>query len=180
METDKKGYIKVDDELHTNVEHIWALGDCNGQGAFTHTAYNDFQIVNSHLFEKKNRYLSDRFLCYAAYMDPALARVGMNEKEIRKKGIKAKVATLPMSKIARAKEIGETRGHLRIFVDPKSEKILGASFLGARADEIIHSIIDIMYAGASYKVIRDAVHIHPTISELIPTMLQDLKDLDEE
>jgi pyruvate/2-oxoglutarate dehydrogenase complex dihydrolipoamide dehydrogenase (E3) component len=174
------GYIAVNDELQTNVKHIWALGDCNGQGAFTHTAYNDFQIVNSHLFEKDKRYLSDRFLCYAAYIDPALARVGMNEKEIRKKGIKAKVATMPMSKIARAKEMGETQGHLKIFVDSESEKVLGASFLGARADEYIHSIIDIMYAGASYTVIRDAIHIHPTISELIPTMLQNLKDLDEE
>ncbi len=177
VKTDDKGYIKVNDTLQTNVDHIWALGDCNGQGAFTHTAYNDFQIVNSHLFQDEKRKLSDRFLCYAAFIDPPIARVGMNMKDIKEKGLKAKVATRPMSKIARAKEMGETQGLLKIFIEDKSEKILGATFLGTGADEYIHTIIDMMYADAPYPVIRDAVHIHPTVSELIPTMLENLKSL---
>ncbi len=178
VKLDKKGYIKVNDELQTNIKNIWALGDCNGQGAFTHTAYNDFQIVNSQLFKEKKRKLSDRYLCYAAFIDPPIARVGMNEKDLREKGIKAKMATRPMSKVARAKEMGETQGMLKILIDDKTDKILGATFLGTGADEYIHTIIDMMYANAPYTVIRDAVHIHPTVSELIPTMLENPKSLD--
>lgn len=174
---DKKGYIKVNNELQTNLEHIWALGDCNGEGAFTHTAYNDFQIVNSHLFQDKKRKLSDRFMCYAAFIDPPIARVGLNEKDIKEKGLKAKVTIKSMSTIARAKEMGETQGLLKIFVEEKSDKILGATFLGTGADEYIHTIIDMMYADVPYTVLRDAVHIHPTVSELIPTMLKDLKPI---
>lgn len=177
VKLDKRGFIKVNNELQTSVDHIWALGDCNGEGAFTHTAYNDFQIVNSHLFEERKRYLSDRFTCYAAFIDPPLARVGLNENDIKKQGIKAKVAIRPMSKIARAKEKGETAGKLKIFIETDTNKILGATFLGAGADEYIHTVIDQMYAGASYEIIRDAIHIHPTVSELIPTMLENLKDL---
>lgn len=177
VKLDKRGFIEVNDELQTNVAHIWALGDCNGEGAFTHTAYNDFQIVNSHLFEERKRYLSDRFTCYAAFIDPPLARVGLNENDIKKQGIKAKVAIRPMSKIARAKEKGETAGKLKIFIESDTNKILGATFLGAGADEYIHTVIDQMYAGASYKVIRDAIHIHPTVSELFPTMLENPKEL---
>tara|TARA_R100000935_G_C2835685_1_gene167947 strand:+ start:159 stop:1535 length:1377 start_codon:yes stop_codon:yes gene_type:complete len=178
VKLDKRGYIKVNDKLQTTSEHIWALGDCNGEGDFTHTAYNDFQIVNSHLFEEKKRNLSDRFLCYAAFIDPPIARVGMNEKEIREKGINAKKATIPMSKIARAKEMGETQGMLKILIDSKTDKVLGATFLGAGADEYIHAIIDLMYADAPYTVISDAVHIHPTVSELIPTMLANPEPLE--
>ncbi len=177
VKMDKRGYINVNDELQTNIKHIWALGDCNGQGAFTHTAYNDFQIVNSHLFQEKKRKLSDRFMCYAAFIDPPIARVGLNEKDIRKKGLKAKVATRAMSKIARAKEMGETQGKLKVFIEEKTDKILGATFLGTGADEYIHTIIDMMYADAPYTVIRDAVHIHPTVSELIPTMLENPKPI---
>ncbi len=177
VKLDDKGYVKVDDALKTTVDHIWALGDCNGHGGFTHTSYNDFQIVNSHLFLDKKRNLSDRYLCYAAFIDPPVARVGMNESEIKEKGIKAKVASMPMSKIARAKEMGETQGKLKIFINAENDKILGATFLGARADEYIHLIIDIMYADAPYTVIKNAVHIHPTVSELIPTMLENLEDL---
>lgn len=177
VKMDERGFIKVNDELQTNLPHIWALGDCNGEGAFTHTAYNDFQIVNSHLFEERKRYLSDRFTCYAAFIDPPLARVGMNTADIKKKGLKAKVAVRPMSKIARAKEKGETAGKLKIFIEDETNKILGATFLGAGADEYIHTVIDQMYAGASYEVIRDAVHIHPTVSELLPTMLENPKPL---
>lgn len=177
LDLDDRGFIEVNDELQTSVPHIWALGDCNGHGAFTHTAYNDFQIVYSHIFEKRKRYLSDRFTCYAAFIDPPVARVGMNAKEIKKQGIKAKVAERPLSKIARAKEMGETTGKLKIFIEADTNKILGATFLGTGADEYIHTIIDQMYAGATYEVIRDAVHIHPTISELIPTMLENPEDI---
>lgn len=177
VDIDERGYTKVNDELQTTASNIFALGDCNGQGAFTHTAYNDFQIVNSHLFGEKKRKLSDRFTCYAAFIDPPLARVGMNAKDIKKAGIKAKVASRPMSKIARAKEMGETHGMLNIYIEEDTDKILGATFLGAGADEYIHTIIDQMYAGQNYDSIRDAVHIHPTVSELLPTMLENLKPL---
>lgn len=177
VELNEKGFISVNDELQTNLAHIWALGDCNGEGAFTHTAYNDYQIVNSHLFEEKKRFLSDRFTCYAAFIDPPLARVGLNEEDIKQKNIKAKVSIRLMSKIARAKEKGETAGKLKIFIEAETGKILGATFLGAGADEYIHTVIDQMYAGASYEVIRDAIHIHPTVSELIPTMLENPKEL---
>lgn len=177
VKLDEKGFITVNDELQTNLAHIWALGDCNGEGAFTHTAYNDYQIVNSHLFEERKRYLSDRFTCYAAFIDPPLARVGLNEKDIKQTNIKAKVSILPMSKIARAKEKGETAGKLKIFIEAETGKILGATFLGTGADEYIHTVIDQMYAGATYEVIRDAIHIHPTVSELIPTMLENPKEL---
>ncbi len=174
---DDRGYIWVNDELQTSAPNIWALGDCNGEGAFTHTAYNDFQIVNSHLFQERKRYLSDRFTCYAAFIDPPLARVGMNASDIEKAGLKAKVASRPMSKIARAKEMGETQGMLKIYIEDSTEKILGATFLGTGADEYIHSLIDQMYAGQRYTIIRDAVHIHPTVSELIPTMLEQPKKM---
>ncbi|WP_246054346.1 FAD-dependent oxidoreductase [Antarcticibacterium flavum] len=176
VKLDDKGYIVVNEKLQTSVPHIWAMGDCNGEGAFTHTAYNDFQIVNSHLFEKRKRFLSDRFTCYAAFIDPPLARVGLNGNDIKEQGIKAKVAIMPMNKIARAKEKGETARKLKIFIENNTNKILGATFLGTGADEYIHTIIDQMYAGASYEIIRDAVHIHPTVSELLPTMLGDLKE----
>lgn len=177
IKRDENGFIQVNNELQTNIAHIWALGDCNGQGGFTHTAYNDFQIVNSHLFEERKRYLSDRFTCYAAFIDPPLARVGLNEKEIKEQGIKARIATRPMHTIARAKEKGETAGKLKVFIEAETNKILGATFLGTGADEYIHTVIDQMYAGASYTVIRDAMHIHPTVSELLPTMLESLKDI---
>lgn len=177
VELDERGYIKVNGTLETTANNIWALGDCNGEGAFTHTAYNDFQIVNSHLFEDRKRYLSDRFTCYAAFIDPPIARVGMNASDIKKAGIKAKVATRPMSKIARAKEMGETKGMLKIYLEADTNKILGATFLGTGADEYIHTIIDQMYADQPYTVIRDAIHIHPTVSELIPTMLENPVEL---
>lgn len=177
VKLDKGGYIEVNDELRTSAQNIWALGDCNGKGTFTHTAYNDFQIVNSHLFETKKRKVSDRFNCYAVFTDPPLARVGMSATEIREAGISAKIASRPMAKIARAKEMGETAGMIKIFIEAETNKILGATFLGTGADEIIHTVIDQMYAEQPFTVIRDAVHIHPTVSELIPTMLENLKDL---
>lgn len=178
IETDDRGYIKVNDKLETNVPGVYALGDCNGQGAFTHTAYNDFEIVAENLLDGDDRKVSDRILCYGLYTDPALARIGMNEAQVRKSGRKALIGMRPMSKIARAKEKGETYGFMKILVDAETERILGATILGIEGDEIIHSLLDIMYANVSYQTIRRAVHIHPTVSELIPTVLGSLKPLE--
>lgn len=171
------GYIEVDDELKTNVAGIWALGDCNGEGAFTHTAYNDFEIVAANLFDKDPRRVSDRKLCYGLFIDPALGRIGMTEAQVRASGRKALITARPMTKISRAREKGETNGFMKILVDVETKKILGASILGIEGDEIVHSLLDIMYADAPYTVIQRAVHIHPTVSELIPTALADLKPL---
>ncbi len=178
VKTDKKGYIKVDEYLKTNVPGIWALGDCNGEGAFTHTAYNDYEIVAANLFDDDRRKLSDRIPCYALYIDPALGRAGMTEKEVRKSGKKALITTRKMEKIARAREKGETQGFMKILVDAETKKILGASILGIEGDEIVHSLLDIMYADVPYTVVQRAMHIHPTVSELIPTTLADLKPLE--
>lgn len=177
VETDEAGYIRVDDTLRTNVEGIWALGDCNGRGAFTHTSYNDFQIVAANLLEGGSRRVSDRIPAYALYIDPPLARVGMSEAEVRASGRKALIATMPMTGVARARERSETEGFMKVLVDAESEEILGAALLGIEADEVIHLILDVMYAGKPYTLIRDAMHIHPTVSELIPTLLEELKPL---
>ena len=177
IQTDNRGFILVDDQLHTNVSGIWAIGDCNGRGAFTHTSYNDFEIVAANLFDNDPRKVSDRITCYGLYIDPALARVGMTETEVRKSGKKALIAIRKMKRIARAKEKGETYGFMKILVDAETDKILGATILGIEGDEVIHSILDIMYANAPYTVIQRAVHIHPTVSELIPTTLAELKPL---
>jgi pyruvate/2-oxoglutarate dehydrogenase complex dihydrolipoamide dehydrogenase (E3) component len=178
IKTDERGFIQVDDHLQTTAEDIWALGDCNGEGAFTHTAYNDFEIVAANLFDDNTRHLSDRIMCYGLYIDPALGRVGMTETQVRESDRNVLIGKRPMSRIARAKEKGETKGFMKILVDADSEKILGAAILGIEGDEIIHSIIDIMYAEEPYTTIRDAVHIHPTVSELIPTMLENLEPLE--
>ncbi len=175
---DNRGFIEVDDQLRTNVPGIWAMGDCNGKGAFTHTTYNDFEIVAANLFDNDPRKVSDRITCYGLFIDPALGRVGMTENEVRNSGRKALIGTRAMKRIARAKEKGETNGFMKILVDAESKKILGATILGIEGDEIIHSILDIMYADAPYTVIQRAVHIHPTVSELIPTTLGELKPLD--
>ncbi len=179
VETDERGYIIVDDQLQTNVEGIWALGDCNRKGAFTHTSYNDFEIVAANLFDNDPRRASDRITCYGLFIDPPLGRVGMNEAEALKSGKNVLVGYRPMTRIARAVERGETQGFMKIYVDADSKEILGATILGIGGDEVIHSIIDIMYAKAPYSVIQRAVHIHPTVSELIPTMLGELKPLNE-
>ncbi|WP_338762346.1 mercuric reductase [Bernardetia sp. ABR2-2B] len=181
VKTDEKGYIKVNQHFQTNKEHIFALGDCNGEGAFTHTAFNDFEILREFLFGKKDRKLSDRIQCYAMFIDPPLSRIGMNEEQAREKmkeddSLEITKGFRPMTKVARATEMGETDGMMKVLVDKKTEKILGATFFGISADETIHGIIDVMYAQKSYKTIRDAVHIHPTVSELIPTMLGSLKE----
>jgi pyruvate/2-oxoglutarate dehydrogenase complex dihydrolipoamide dehydrogenase (E3) component len=174
---DERGFIKVDDELQTNVPGVWAMGDCNGRGAFTHTSYNDFEIIAANLLEGGQRRVSDRITAYALYTDPPLGRVGMTEAEVRKSGRPALIATMAMESVSRAFEKGETLGFMKILVDKESRQFLGASFLGLSGDEIVHSIIDLMVAKASSDVLLRAVHIHPTVSELIPTMIGNLKEL---
>jgi pyruvate/2-oxoglutarate dehydrogenase complex dihydrolipoamide dehydrogenase (E3) component len=174
---DKNGYVVVDDQLRTNVQGIYALGDCNGKGAFTHTAYNDFEIVAANLLDSDPRRVSDRILCYALYIDPPLARIGLTEHEVRATGKAALMATRPLTQVKRAVEKGESLGFMKVLVDAGSKKILGASLLGVGCDEAIHSLLDLMYADAPYMTIQRAVHIHPTVSELIPTLLADLKPL---
>ena len=175
IEVDERGYIAVDDQLHTSVPGVWALGDCNGQGAFTHTSYNDYEIVAANLLDDDPRRVSDRILAYGLYIDPPLGRVGMTEAEVRQSGQPALMATRPMTRVGRAVEKGETQGFMKILVDAQTKKILGAAILGVGGDEAIHSILDVMYADAPYTVIQRAVHIHPTVTELVPTMLGDLK-----
>lgn len=174
---DDNGYITVDDQLRTNVAGIWALGDCNGHGGFTHTSYNDFEIVAANLFDNDPRRLGDRITAYNLYIDPPLGRAGMTETQVRDSGHKALIGKYPMSSVGRAREKSETDGFMKVLVDADSKKILGATILGTGGDEVIHSILDVMYAKAPYTVISRAMHIHPTVSELIPTMLQDLKPL---
>jgi pyruvate/2-oxoglutarate dehydrogenase complex dihydrolipoamide dehydrogenase (E3) component len=177
LEIDNKGYIVVDDQLRTSVEGIWALGDCNGKGAFTHTSYNDSEIVAANLLDNDTRKVSDRILTYALYTDPPLGRVGMTESQVRQSGRQALIGTMPMSSVNRAKAKGDTRGFMKVLVDAQSMRILGAALLGAEGDEVVHQITDIMYADAPCTVIQRAVHIHPTVSELIPTLLGQLKPL---
>ena len=175
VEVDERGYIVVDDQLGTNVPGIWALGDCNGRGAFTHTSYNDYEIVAANLLDDDPRRVSDRFACYGLFIDPPLGRVGMTDAEVRGSGRNALVGKRPMTNVARAREKGETQGFMKITVDADSQEILGAAILGVGGDEAIHCIADVMYAKAPYTVIQRAVHIHPTVSELIPTMLGELE-----
>ena len=175
--TDARGYIEVDDTLATSVPGVWALGDANGRGAFTHTSYNDFEIVAANLLDGENRRVSDRISAYALYTDPPLARIGMSEREVRASGRKALVAMLPMARVGRARERSETQGYMQVLVDAADKRILGAMLLGIEADEAIHCLLDVMYARASYTVITRAVHIHPTVSELIPTLLAKLEPL---
>jgi pyruvate/2-oxoglutarate dehydrogenase complex dihydrolipoamide dehydrogenase (E3) component len=174
VEIDKHGYIVVDDELRTSVPGIWALGDCNGKGAFTHTAYNDFEIVAANLLDQDRRRVSDRIPAYALFTDPPLGRVGLTEAEANAAGKRLLVGFRPMTEVRRAVEKGETRGFMKILVDAESQLILGAAILGSGGDEAIHGILDIMYAKAPYVTLQRAVHIHPTVSELIPTMLGEL------
>jgi pyruvate/2-oxoglutarate dehydrogenase complex dihydrolipoamide dehydrogenase (E3) component len=174
---DDRGFIEVDDELRTSVTGVWALGDCNGRGAFTHTSYNDFEIVAANILKHERRRVSDRIPAYALYTDPPLGRVGMTEAEVRRTGRPAMVGTVEMKRVGRAFEKGETLGFMKMLVDKASKQILGASFLGLSGDEIVHSILGLMYVNAPYTVLQKAVHIHPTVSEYIPVMVGNLKDL---
>lgn len=174
---DARGYIIVDDQLQTSAPGIWALGDCNGKGAFTHTAYNDFEIVAANLLDHDARKVSDRLPAYALYIDPPLGRVGMSSAQAHASGRRVLVGERPMTRVGRAVEKGETQGFLRILVDGDSQEILGASLLGTGCDEVVHAILDLMYAKAPYTVMQRAMHIHPTVSELLPTILGELKPL---
>jgi pyruvate/2-oxoglutarate dehydrogenase complex dihydrolipoamide dehydrogenase (E3) component len=175
--TDDRGYIRVDDGLCTNVPGIWALGDCNGHGAFTHTAYNDFEIVAANLLDGETPRVGDRILGYALYIDPPLGRVGLTDAQARASGRKLLGASRPMSQVARAVEKGETQGLMKVTVDAETRKILGAAILGPGGDEAIHGILDVMNAGVPYTTLRRAMPIHPTVSELIPTLLGDLQPI---
>jgi pyruvate/2-oxoglutarate dehydrogenase complex dihydrolipoamide dehydrogenase (E3) component len=177
VECDARGFIKVDDRLRTNVTGVWALGDVNGRGAFTHTSWNDYEIVAANLLDADPRSVNDRIPAYALFVDPALGRVGLTEREVLAAGRPALVGKIPMTRVARARERSETLGFMKILVDAKTREILGAALLGLNGDEVVHLIIDVMYAKAPYTVISRAMHIHPTVAELIPTLLQGLKPL---
>ncbi len=172
---DERGFISVDDELRTNVPGVWALGDCNGRGAFTHTAYNDFEIVAANLLDGGRRRVSDRIPCYGLFIDPPLGRVGLTESDARATGRKVRVGTRPMTRVHRAVEKGETQGFMKVIVDGDSEEILGAAILGVGGDEAVHGILDTMAAGAPFRTLQRAMHIHPTVSELIPTLFGELQ-----
>lgn len=177
VKTNERGYIEVDDELSTNVPGIWALGDCNGRGAFTHTAWNDHEIVAANLLDGEHRRVGDRLPAYALYTDPPLGRAGMTEAEVRKRGRPALVGKIAMEDVSRAFEKGETEGFMKVLVDAESKQILGASFLGTSGDEAVHCVLDAMYARAPYTVLQRAMHIHPTVAEFIPSILGDLTPL---
>jgi pyruvate/2-oxoglutarate dehydrogenase complex dihydrolipoamide dehydrogenase (E3) component len=177
IEKDARGFIKVDDQCRTNVAGVWALGDANGRGAFTHTSYNDYEIVAANLFDDDARRISDRISAYALFIDPPLGRAGMNEAEARKTGRKLLGGKMLMTRVGRAREAGETQGFMKVIVDADTKELLGAALLGLNGDEIVHSLLDVMYAKAPYTTIQRAVHIHPTVTELIPTLLGNLKPL---
>jgi pyruvate/2-oxoglutarate dehydrogenase complex dihydrolipoamide dehydrogenase (E3) component len=179
VETDDRGNIVVDDRCRTNVEHIWAMGDCNGRGAFTHTSYNDFEIVAANLLDDDPRRISDRVPTYALYIDPPLGRAGLTVDQVRKSGRKALVGKRSMTRVGRAVEKGETQGFMKVVVDAETKEILGAAILGVGGDEVVHSLLDIMSTGDPYTSIARTMHIHPTVSELVPTMLQEMKPLDQ-
>jgi pyruvate/2-oxoglutarate dehydrogenase complex dihydrolipoamide dehydrogenase (E3) component len=172
---DEKGYVAVDDYCKTNIEGIFAIGDCNGKGAFTHTSYNDFQIVEEYILGDKKRKISDRITTYGLFIDPPLGRVGLTKAEAEKKGFSILTGYRPMNKVGRANEKGETKGFMEAIIDAKTKQFLGACVLGVGGDEIINGITNLMYAKQPYTIFRDAIHIHPTVSELIPTMLEDLQ-----
>jgi pyruvate/2-oxoglutarate dehydrogenase complex dihydrolipoamide dehydrogenase (E3) component len=172
--TDGRGFVTVDDGLRTNVDGIWALGDCNGRGAFTHTSYNDYEIVAQNLLDGASRRVSDRIPAYALYIDPPLGRVGMSVAEARRAGKRVLVGKRPMTRVARAVEKGETQGFMKVVVDADTHAILGAAILGVGGDEVVHGVLDTMYAQAPYTTLQHAMHIHPTVSELVPTVLGEL------
>jgi pyruvate/2-oxoglutarate dehydrogenase complex dihydrolipoamide dehydrogenase (E3) component len=179
IEVNERGYITVDDQLNTSVPGVWALGDCNGRGAFTHTSYNDYEIVASNLLDGENRSVRDRIVAYGLYVDPPLGRAGMTENQVRDAGRNALVGIRPMTRVGRAVEKGETQGFMKVTVDADTKEILGAAILGVGGDEAIHCLLDAMYAKAPYTVVQRAVHIHPTVCELLPTLLGDLKPMSE-
>jgi pyruvate/2-oxoglutarate dehydrogenase complex dihydrolipoamide dehydrogenase (E3) component len=177
IETDAHGYVKVDETLATSAQNVYALGDCNGRGAFTHTAYNDYEIVADNLLNGAHRKVSDRIPIYALFTDPPLGRLGRTEAEARQEGYDILIGRMPMTDVARARERGETQGFMKVLVDARSKQILGAAILGVGGDEVVHSLVDAMYGHLPYTVVQHGVRIHPTVSELIPTMLGELAPL---
>jgi len=177
IRTDARGYIVVDDQCRTSADGVWAVGDCNGHGAFTHTAWNDHEIVVANLFDNDPRRITDRIPCYALFIDPALGRIGITETEARASGRKVLRAKMPMQRVGRAREAGETQGFMKVLVDADTQLLLGAAILGLNGDEVVHALLDVMAAKQPYTVISRATHIHPTVSELVPTLLQQLKSL---
>ena len=175
--TDERGYIVVDEQCRTSAQGVWAVGDCNGRGAFTHTSWNDHEIVVANLFDSDPRRISDRIPCYALFIDPALGRIGMTETEARASGRKVLRATMPMQRVGRAREAGETQGFMKVLVDADSKLLLGAAILGLNGDEVVHGLLDVMAARQPYTMISRTMHIHPTVSELVPTLLQQLRPL---
>jgi pyruvate/2-oxoglutarate dehydrogenase complex dihydrolipoamide dehydrogenase (E3) component len=175
VKTDARGFIGVDDECRTNVDGIWALGDANGRGAFTHTSYNDYEIVAANLFDGDGRRISQRIAAYALFIDPPLGRAGMTHREAIATGRRLLQGKMPMARVGRAREAGETQGFMKVIVDAETKEVLGAALLGLNGDEIVHSLLDVMYARAPYTTIQRAVHIHPTVTELIPTLLSTLR-----
>ncbi|MEO8144701.1 MAG: FAD-containing oxidoreductase [Betaproteobacteria bacterium] len=172
---DPRGYITVDDQCRTSAEGVWCMGDANGKGSFTHTSWNDYEIVAANLFDNDPRKISDRISCYALFIDPPLGRIGMNEAEARKSGRKLLAGKMLMTRVGRAREAGETQGFMKVLVDADTKELLGAAILGLNGDEIVHSLLDVMYAKKPYTTIQRAVHIHPTVTELVPTLLGSLK-----
>jgi pyruvate/2-oxoglutarate dehydrogenase complex dihydrolipoamide dehydrogenase (E3) component len=177
VKTSQRGFIEVDEQLQTSVSGIWAIGEVNGRGAFTHTSYNDYEIVAANLFDGDARRTTDRILCYGLFVDPPLGRAGMTEREARASGRNVLIGKRKMANVGRAREFGETRGFMKVLVDADTEEILGAAILGLSGDEVVHGLLDVMYAKRPYTTVSRAVHIHPTVSELIPTLLQDLRPL---
>ena len=178
IHTDERGYITVDEQCRTSADGVWAVGDCNGRGAFTHTAYNDHEIVVANVFDNDARRISDRVPCYALFTDPPLGRIGLNEDQVRKTGKPALMAVMAMQRVARAREVGETQGFMKVLVDTASGQLLGASILGHNGDEVVHALLTLMVAGQPFSAMARAMHIHPTVSELLPTLLQQLKPLE--
>jgi pyruvate/2-oxoglutarate dehydrogenase complex dihydrolipoamide dehydrogenase (E3) component len=178
IETDRRGFIQVDDQLRTNVPGIWAMGDVNGRGAFTHTSYNDYEIVAANLFDGGKRSLAGRIACYGLFIDPPLGRIGLTEREVRASGVPALKATLPMSSVGRARVWSETQGFMKLLVGAESKRILGATILGVGGDEVVQILMDLMYADAPYTVVAEAMHIHPTVAEYLPTLVGNLEPLD--
>ena len=177
IQVDQRGFIVVDEQLRTTAAGVWALGDCNGKGAFTHTSYNDYEIVADNLLNATNRKWTDRITAYALFTDPPLGRIGMTEAEVKRKGIKALAGKRPMTRVGRAVEKGESLGFMKVVVDAQNQRILGAAILGTTGDEAVHSLLDAIYAGLPYTAVQHGVRIHPTVSELIPTLLGEMKPL---
>ncbi len=177
IRTDERGYIVVDDQCQSSADGVWAVGDCNGRGAFTHTAWNDHEIVVANLFDNDPRRITDRIPCYALFIDPALGRIGITETEARASGRQVLRAKMPMLRVGRAREAGETQGFMKVLVDADTQLLLGAAILGLNGDEVVHALLDVMSARQPYTVIARSMHIHPTVSELVPTLLQQLKPL---